>query len=70
MWDLHQHTDSLGVVHGPQGIWDLSFLTRDGAHIPSIARLILIYWATREVPSLPIKDEGGGLRIAPAFQGC
>ena len=49
MWDLHQHTDSLGVVHGPQGIWDLSFLTRDGAHIPSIARLILIYWATREV---------------------
>ena len=35
----------------PQGMWDLSSLTRDWTHIPCTARWILNHWTAREVPS-------------------
>ena len=34
----------------PQGMWDLTSLTRDRTRIPCIARQILYHWTTREVP--------------------
>ena len=36
----------------PQGMWDLSSLTRDPTHIPYIGRWSLNHWITREVPVL------------------
>ena len=47
-----QDTGSLVVVVGallPWGIWDLSSLTKDGAHIPWVARQMLNHWTTKEV---------------------
>ena len=32
------------------GTWVLSSLTRDGTHVPCIARQMLNHWTTREVP--------------------
>ena len=32
-------------------MWDLGSLTRDGTHVPCIARWILNHWTTREVPN-------------------
>ena len=34
----------------PQGMWDLTSLTRNGAHVPCVERQTLNHWATREVP--------------------
>ena len=34
----------------PLSMWDLGSLTRDGTHVPCIARCILNHWTTREVP--------------------
>ena len=34
----------------PQGMWDLTSLTRNGAHVPCIERQTLNHWTTREVP--------------------
>ena len=34
----------------PQGMWDLSSLTRDQTHVPCIERQVLNHWTTREVP--------------------
>ena len=38
------------LVFWPQGMWDLSSLTRDGTCIPCIGRQSLNDWATREAP--------------------
>ena len=34
-------------------MWDLSFLTRDGSHVPCITRQTFNHWTTREAPGLP-----------------
>ena len=39
------------LVFWPQGMWDLSFLTRDWTHNPYTGRWSLNHWTTREVPS-------------------
>ena len=33
----------------PHGMWDLSSLTRDQAHVPCVVRRILCHWTTGEV---------------------
>jgi len=35
----------------PGGMWDLSYLTRNGTWVPCIGRQILSHWTTREVPA-------------------
>ena len=39
------------LVLWPQGMWDLSSLTRDWTHIPCIGRRSLNHWTARSVPS-------------------
>ena len=69
---------STGFRHRLQQLWYMSCFTprhvkssqiRDRTPVLCIGTQILICWATREVPSLPIKV-GGSLRVAPASQGC
>ena len=38
------------LVFWPQGMWDLSSLTKDGAHTPCIRRWSISYWTAGEVP--------------------
>ena len=40
------------LVFWPQGMWDLSSLTRDRTHTSCIGRQTLNHWATREVRKL------------------
>ena len=43
------------LVFWPQGMWDLSSLTRDRTHILCIARWILNHWTTREVLEISVQ---------------
>ena len=39
-----------GLVFWPQGMWDLSFPTRDRTHTPCIRKWSLNHWTSRKVP--------------------
>ena len=39
------------LIFWPQGIWDLSSLTRDRTRVPCIERGRLNHWTTSEVPT-------------------
>ena len=42
-------------------MWDLSFLTRDGTHVPCIARWVINHWTSRKVPSCSLSCLGSSL---------
>ena len=43
------------LVFWPQGIWDLSFPTRDRTRTPCIGRQSLNHWTTRKSPRAPFR---------------
>ena len=50
-------------------MWDLSSLTRDQTHVPSIGRWILNHWTTRKVPELFL-ESSQWLPCAARAEGC
>ena len=56
------------LVFSPQGMWDLSFPTRDQTHTPYFGRRILNYWTARKVPHL-LFQMASGWRETRRFQG-
>ena len=49
-------TETLSHTH--THMWDPSFLTRYGTHVPRIARQIPKHWTTREVPGVVFNNPG------------
>ena len=49
-WVVHELPSCGAQAQLLCSMWDLSSLTRDGTHIPCIARWILNHWTPREVP--------------------
>ena len=47
------------LVFWLQGMWDLSFLTRDWTHTPCVRRWSLNCWTTRELPHACFEDYPG-----------
>ena len=42
------------LVFGPWSMWNLSSPTWDGIHTPSLVRLSLNHWKTRDIPTLSV----------------
>ena len=50
-------TETIFLVFWPQGVWDLSSLTRDQVCVPCIGRWSLNHWTASEVPKIGISNQ-------------